>query len=85
MYNLEEKEAHTYLGEVLASRVEHLKMKESRTLKELRCKNVISNVSTAKLSSSGYNHKHCGMTRLYSVKRHTGVCNHGQEWPNIIG
>ena len=39
----------------------------------------------AKLSSSGYNHKHCGMTRLCRVKRHTGVCNHGQEWPDIIG
>ena len=30
--NLEAKETHTYLGEVLASRVEHLKIMESRTL-----------------------------------------------------
>jgi hypothetical protein len=30
--DLEEKEKHTYLGEVLASGVENLKIKESRTL-----------------------------------------------------
>jgi hypothetical protein len=36
---LEEKETHTYLDEVLASGVENLKIKESRTLYELRCKN----------------------------------------------
>ena len=48
-HNLEEKETHTYLGEVLASRVENLKIKESRTLRAQ-----MPNVSTGKLSSPGY-------------------------------
>ena len=45
---------------------------ESHTHKELRCKNVISNVSTDKRSSSGYNDKHCG-SLVYIVSKDTQV------------
>jgi hypothetical protein len=35
--HLEEKDTYSYLGQVFASGVENLKIKESCTLSELRC------------------------------------------------